>query len=283
MEIQDFSPSARNDRCVSRLRLERIGVSPALQALTPPLRTGGNANARFLAFGSKGQLFISSSARKDTRITSFSRPPPLLSEPVGMEIQDFSPSARNDRCVSRLRLERIGVSPALQALTPPLRTGGNANARFLAFGSKGQLFISSSARKDRRITSFSRPPPLLSEPVGMEIQDFSPSARNDRCVSRLRLERIGVSPALQALTPPLRTGGNANARFLAFGSKRQLFISSSARNYSCLSRPRLERIGVLPAFQGPHPASQNRWEWKFKISRLRLEMTGVYLVFGSKG
>ncbi|HLI47519.1 MAG TPA: hypothetical protein VKV18_02350 [Chthonomonas sp.] len=36
MQTQDFSPSARNDSCLSRLRLERAGVSPALQAPPKP-------------------------------------------------------------------------------------------------------------------------------------------------------------------------------------------------------------------------------------------------------
>src|SRR5579875_3013718 len=56
MEIQDFSPSARNDSCLSHLRLEMTGVSLALQAPCPSPTLGegqlavGNSAARIVSF-----------------------------------------------------------------------------------------------------------------------------------------------------------------------------------------------------------------------------------------
>src|SRR5579875_820507 len=85
MQTQDFSPSARNDSCLSRLRLERTGVSPALQAPTPtPLPPLGRGAPR------GGQLKADALPLKAARA----------------ETQDFSPPARNDR---RLRLEMTVV------------------------------------------------------------------------------------------------------------------------------------------------------------------------------
>src|SRR5579875_1414602 len=58
----------------------------------PPLGVGGLASPRVR--GDEGGF-----GRRQSH-----QPLPSTSEPVGMEIQDFSPSARNDSCSSRLWL-----------------------------------------------------------------------------------------------------------------------------------------------------------------------------------
>jgi len=142
-------------------------------------------------------------------------------------------SARNDSCLSRLRLERTVVSLALQASPQPSRPTRDPQkiARFSGAGrpspppTGGGRASFPRMRGDERGAlkwPFCSPTPFRSEPVGMETQDFSPSARNDMCSSRLRLEMTVVVSARNDMCSS-RLRHERTVVDLAFGSKRRSY------------------------------------------------------------
>src|SRR5579883_220751 len=124
----------RNDSCLSRLRFEMTGASPALQAPTPtPLPPiGERGTSRWATQG---------------RRPSPQRPVSFPSSPISL--------AAASPCAST---SRIGGKEGI---------GGEQDKLILLTGS--------------RTVRLAAPPPTPQNGWEVKTQDFSPSARNDRC------------------------------------------------------------------------------------------------------
>src|SRR5579875_3206187 len=110
------------------------------------------------------------------------------------------------------------------------------------------------------------------------------SARNDSCSSRLRLERPVLSSVLQGRQSPISlAAASPCASTSRIGGKGG--IGGEQGRLALLTASRTVRwtAAAPPTPQSTRTCPQNWWEVKLKISRLRLEMTGVHLAFGSKG